>query len=637
MAIRREAIAALSVCCHLCVSSPAMAQGAPATPGDVLLVPKARSDRGGLEQFRRTTGAIERQGSARIEVTGQPSASPGSLRETARRWRQLRPDAGSLPSGAEPEITLAPLQPVPGAAATASPPLTALPLSAVQQTTAAVRRALTQDASGSILTDLKAQAGGEATSAVIVPRGAITLAPTTGGNTTTGSGPAAETRLTPEEALGIGITEARKEGLRLRVNELVRLPSASSMNTIEQGNAAAAPIAQAYRDVVSTLGRVIGEPSSAANVEAFRRAGANYRAAYNQNWRALGTPEERARAARTFTALSRQSQLKAVYGVVTNFPPLSYRQIYHYSQRVVGIEVDGERVCSGIALNAEWIMTAGHCLARAPLSDAVAVSFNSGGSQVLRARGLRDRWPASIPGARVSDPLDYVFLRIEPGAPLREQISSLDAEAGSMGLRPLCLLTENLPYRRPVFAIGHPLGQDKTVHDYAYVWFPHRLSQSGFDQVESEAYAQAEDVARQIEDTGYANRAREALRRAYRPSNQNGEVSFTYMLPLDETADGPARPSFGIDTDTFSGDSGAPVFDRKTQCIAGVFGGGEDDQLVALQASWREHEFATPIAAILEHAREQPVDTSAAGQPVAAELVTKRRELLVILTQLSAM
>ena len=635
MVIRNEAIVALCVCCHLCASGPAMAQGAPAVPGDVLLIPKARSDRGSIEQFRRAAEAIEAQRSARIEVTRPPAASSGSIHETARRWRRPGPNAGASSPTPEPEITMRPPAAVPGASTVASPPLAALPLAAVQQTTAAVRRALAQDA-GSILTDLKAEAGGEATSAVIIPRGAITLAPTAGGNATTGSGPAAETRLTPEEVLGIGIAEARKEGLRLRVSELVRLPSASSMNTIEQGHAAAAPIAQAYRAVVATRGRVIGEPSSAANAEAFRRAGANYRAAYNRNWRALATPEERARAARTYTALSRQSQLKAVYGVVTNFPPLSYRQIYHYSQRVVGIEINGERVCSGIALDAEWIMTAGHCLARAPLSDAVVVSFNTGGNQELRVRGLEDRWPASIPGARISDPLDYVFLRIEPSAPLREQIASLDAEAGSNGLRPLCLLTENLPYRRPVFAIGHPLGQDKTVHDYAYVWFPHRLSQNDFDQVESETYAQAEDVARQIEDTGYADRAREALRRAYRRSEQNGEISFTYMLPLDDTADGPARPSFGIDTDTFSGDSGAPVFDRKTQCIAGVFGGGEDDQLVALQASWREHEFATPIAAILEHARQQPDNLTGAGQPVAADILAKRQALLLFLTQLSA-
>ena len=48
-----------------------------------------------------------------------------------------------------------------------------------------------------------------------------------------------------------------------------------------------------------------------------------------------------------------------------------------------------------------------------------------------------------------------------------------------------------------------------------------------------------------------------------------------------------ARQTFGIDTDTFSGDSGAPVFDRKTQCIAGVFGGGEDDQLVtSVEDAW---------------------------------------------------
>lgn len=636
MVTRQGLIGTMVACCCLYAPAAAKAQGAPAAAGDVLLVPKMRGDRESVARFERMTGAIERQGGARIEVVRPPSVPPGSVRDAARRWRPSRPGPTTSPPIAEPEITVRPAGPVAGAPVPASPPLTALPLSAVQQTTTALRRALEHDASGTVLTDLQEAAARETPSAVIVPRGAITLAPAADGSSASGSGPVVETRLRPDEALAVGIAEARKEGVRLRVNELSRLPSANSMNAIEQGNAQAAPIAQAYREVVTTLSRVINEPSSTRNAEAFRRAGAAYRSAYNQNWRTLATSEERRQAARTYTALSRQSQLKAVYGVLTNFPPLSYRQIYYYSQRVVGIEIDGERVCSGIALDAEWIMTAGHCLAREPLSDAVTISFSTGEDHLQRVHGLKDRWPVPVPGMRASDPLDYAFLRIDPTEPLRVQIAKLDAEAGSDGLRPLCLLTENLPYRRPVFAIGHPLGQDKTVHDYAYVWFPHRLSQRDFDQVESEAYAQAEDVGRQVEDAGYADRAREALRKAYRRSEQNGEVSFTYMLPLDEAPDGSARPSFGIDTDTFSGDSGAPVFDRKTQCIAGVFGGGEDDQLVAVQASWREHEFATPIAAILDHARQQPADVTAAGQPVAAEILAKRQALSALLTQLAA-
>lgn len=632
MGIRTITLLLATSACLCIVAGTALAQGAPAQPGDVILVPKTRSDRSGIEQFRGTAGTVGTEGTVRIEVARPPSSVAGSMRDTSRRLRVPLPAPGNPRSALDTDIRVAPAD---SGSAAASPLVTALPLSAVQQTTDAVRSAIGQSGGSSVLTDLRATAGDAAPPALILPRGDMAPTAGSGPDLVAGTGTASMQQLQPEEALAVGITEAGEKGVRLRVDELKRLPSRESMTALERGNAAAAPIAQAYGDVVTTLSQVISEPSRPTNVEAFQRAGASYRAAYSRSWRALATPEERRQAARTFTALSQQSQLKAIYGVVTNFPPLSYRQIYHYAQRVVGIEINGDRICSGIAIDAEWIMTAGHCLARGPLSDAVSISFDGRGSQPLRVRGLKDRWPSSIPGVNLEDPLDYVFLRIEPTTELQAVIAALDAEAGTQGLHPLCLLTGDLPYRQPVFAIGHPLGRDMTVHDYAYVWFPHRLSQQGFDQVEAETFAQADSLGRQIGDPDYAERTREALRKTYRRQERDGEISYTYMLALNELPDGAARPAFGIDTDTFSGDSGAPVFDRKTQCIAGVFGGGEDDRLVATQVSWREHEFATPIAAILAHAGMQPVDQTAEGQPAEARVVEKRRALLALLSRLS--
>jgi hypothetical protein len=57
---------------------------------------------------------------------------------------------------------------------------------------------------------------------------------------------------------------------------------------------------------------------------------------------------------------------------------------------------------------------------------------------------------------------------------------------------------------------------------------------------------------------------------------------------------------FGFDTDTQSGNSGGPVYSRVDVCVVGVFGGGRPDNVKITEATWKEHEFATPLSAVLK-------------------------------------
>jgi hypothetical protein len=89
-----------------------------------------------------------------------------------------------------------------------------------------------------------------------------------------------------------------------------------------------------------------------------------------------------------------------------------------------------------------------------------------------------------------------------------------------------------------------------------------------------------------------------------------------------------ARPSFGIDTDTSSGESGSPVFGRLSRCIVGVFSSGQRDTLVAPEASWCEHEVAIPASEILKGIRSTDKAQAFGPRVLDASLLAGRDELL---------
>jgi hypothetical protein len=92
------------------------------------------------------------------------------------------------------------------------------------------------------------------------------------------------------------------------------------------------------------------------------------------------------------------------------------------------------------------------------------------------------------------------------------------------------------------------------------------------------------------------------------------------------------RPSFGIDTDTFAGDSGSPVFDRSTRCLVGIFSSGQRDTLAASETSWREHEVAIPISEIIARIRSTDKNQTFGGRALDDDLRAGREELLKRLT-----
>lgn len=378
------------------------------------------------------------------------------------------------------------------------------------------------------------------------------------------------------------------------------------------GQAALQPLAQAYNSVSDAYVELLKTPRSAAAQRKLTRVAEEYRSAYIATFDITESDlDARRAAANVHNALARQAQLKAIYNIDTNFPPLSYRQIYDFSRRIVRIRASGQTICSGLALSTHWVVTAGHCMSGRSATDLQVVFEMDDVGVSARAITVVDTWPSPAPGANDQDSIDYVFLRVAEHTDVRGLFDFLEPTT-SVADSPetLCVRSQSLGFKEPVFAIGYPRGDRKTVHDYSHVWFPFRVTDEEFKWMRAETYARAKLVGDQFGDTTYGDRVVKDLENAYRKASNAADPRRSYFAGAAGTV---LRPVFGIDTDTFHGNSGSPVFDRRNRCLVGIFAGGARDELRVPEASWKQHEFATPISEIMTHLRSVPAQVGASS------------------------
>jgi hypothetical protein len=302
---------------------------------------------------------------------------------------------------------------------------------------------------------------------------------------------------------------------------------------------------------------------------------------------------------------------------------------------VVTLRDGGGVVCSGIALSKSWIFSAGHCFINRAWSD-VLVQFDLDGlGKASRPLRIVDQWPEPAPGSSGTDTIDFSFVRVEEDQAVSAAFADLEARihAQPYSAEPMCLRSVPVTYKQPVFAVGYPLGQAKTVHDYAYVWFPFKIDEDLYNQMESEIFAQAYKIEKEIKRTSYADSVKKDFETAYsKTANESGR---TYHYYFDSAGGSALRPAFGIDTDTSAGDSGSPVFDRMTRCVVGIFSGGQRDTLTASEVSWREHEIAAPISEVLKQVKATDRFQKAGKRDLDKDTLAARDELLQRLTEMT--
>jgi hypothetical protein len=435
--------------------------------------------------------------------------------------------------------------------------------------------------------------------------------------------------LTVNESIAVSLSRAAAtESQWLDERAVQFMASREILKDVSSRSAAAQALAQAYGDVIDAFGQALDTPANRDRVATYVEAARKFKELYVARWPEIKNDSSvRSAVAQVHNGLARQRVLKAQYGVVTNFPPPSYEQVFFFSRHVVTIRGDGANICSGIALSKTWVTTAGHCLENRSWQD-LRVTFDlDGRGKQSRPLKVLDVWPDPPPGSKGLDKIDFAFLRVDTDPTVDGLFEELQKqiEAKPFGAQPLCIRTTPVSYKEPVFAVGYPVGAVKTVHDYAYVWFPFKVSEDLFNRLSAEAYAQAQLVGKAAGRPQYAESVQKDLEDAYRTTKMESGQAFHYYYGAAYGTS--ARPSFGIDTDTSHGDSGSPVFDRQGPCIVGIFTGGQRDTLVATEATWREHEFAVPISEVLTYMSAVDDSQASAGRTLDADLLAARREL----------
>jgi hypothetical protein len=151
-----------------------------------------------------------------------------------------------------------------------------------------------------------------------------------------------------------------------------------------------------------------------------------------------------------------------------------------------------------------------------------------------------------------------------------------------------CLSLSRVKRDDPLYLIGHPLGDPRTVHDNTFVYFPFRVTELEFTELEmavrSEFLGSDDELMRLGE-----------FRDSYQQRNLGGQTvyeNFSLRWQL--------QPTIGVDSDTFHGNSGSPTYSRKTHRVVGILFDGEDDLDNPWQVGWRAHEAVLPIEAVVD-------------------------------------
>lgn len=295
-------------------------------------------------------------------------------------------------------------------------------------------------------------------------------------------------------------------------------------------------------------------------------------------------PEDKTRIAGIYMRL--QEQRKSYYGSrdADNYPPATYLGIYHSALsacRVVLEPDESENVTtSGCLIGDGLVLTCAH-----DVSDAVelAVEFPFSKDPATKLKRKARRIAVGERRSQNEGPLDYALLEFDPDP----------QDPDKADRQPMKLTRQRPSLDAAVFALGHPNGGALEVHDFSRVVMPFMLKETDRDGFLIRIHA---DLLRQ-NILSNSNLATEDVARSEFEHRYKLESPFyIYRNPYLQSN----APVFGVDTDTFHGDSGCPIILRKSGHLCGILIEGEPDKAHYHSSTILAHERCVPMGVIID-------------------------------------
>lgn len=283
---------------------------------------------------------------------------------------------------------------------------------------------------------------------------------------------------------------------------------------------------------------------------------------------------------------------KSLYGRDDRYPPQTYERIYANSRGAFALRAKAEDKprCSAVLIGEKLALTNNHCiLEEAP--DEFEALFDYEDDLDGNRLPVR-RFP--LTRIRLTDEdergrLDFVLLELG---------SNGDGELPGALYPVQCLSPAPVRRDEPLYVVGYPLGEPRTVHDNTWVYFPYRLTEDEY--VEMKLLVSAEFGSIAAEDASYSEGKLKEFVDSYRLREDGDALSgglpyYEYIsVRFDE------QPTIGVDSDTYRGNSGSPVYHRRSHAVVGLLFDGQEDLSQPWEPGWRSHEAVLPIAEIVE-------------------------------------
>jgi V8-like Glu-specific endopeptidase len=286
---------------------------------------------------------------------------------------------------------------------------------------------------------------------------------------------------------------------------------------------------------------------------------------------------------------------KALYGRDDRYPPQAYERIHANSRGAFALRARSEDKprCSAVLIGEKLALTNNHCILE-ETPDQFEALFDY--EEDLAGTPLPSR-AFPVADIRLVDEderghLDFVLLEL--GA---------DAAGDLPGEHYPVQCLSPLQVRRddPLYVVGYPLGEPRTIHDNTFVYFPFRLDEDGY--IDLKLLVSAEFDSIEDEDRSYREGKLKEFVDSYQLREHDGAPFYEYISVRFGR-----QPTIGVDSDTYRGNSGSPVYHRRTHAVIGLLFDGQEDLSRPWAPGWRSHEAVLPITRIIER-----LDAAAAG------------------------